>query len=440
MKNIRKNAYGYVTIALALAMVVVTAFNFMQPAASAQAEMVTVSENATIVTSPFTAAVQKVHGSVVGVTNYVSYQSSNSYNYGYSNPFGGFGFPFGGFGFPFGDGYGYGNGGNPYEGGGEDKEEEAQLVPQGSGSGVVVAKGYVLTNFHVVEDADALEVSVDEQTYSAKLMGTDEDKDLAVLFVEGLELEPVVLGDSDMLQIGDWAICIGNPLGFTGTTTVGVISALNREVSGNSTDAYGKRVTNTMIQTDAAINSGNSGGGMFNVAGELIGVPSMKYSNTSYGGASIEGIGMAIPVNVAKPLIEDVLAGKGNVNTEAASLTDAPKPRIGVSVSNMNSNHYAVKQGLLPTGAYISAVEEGAPADKAGIQVGDIVVEIDGNIITNTTEMTSYLQSKQVGDVVNMKVYRVKGGLNNVKGNDIPGGEYIDLQVELVMLDEAQKQ
>ena len=439
MKNIKKNVYGYLTIAVTLAMVIVTALSFVQPTASAEGQMVTISENATIVTSPFTAAVQKVHGSVVGVTNYKSYQPSN--NYSYSNPFGSFGFPFGGFGFPFGGGsYGYGN---PYQDGGKEKEEaEPQLVPQGSGSGVVVAKGYVLTNYHVIEDADALEVNVDEQAYSAELMGTDEAKDLAVLYVDGLELEPVVLGDSDVLQIGDWAICIGNPLGFTGTTTVGVISALNREVSGQSTDAYGKRVTNVMIQTDAAINSGNSGGGMFNVAGELIGVPSMKYSSSSYGGASIEGIGMAIPINVAKPLIEDVLAGKGNVQNEpsSASLTDAPKPRIGVTVSNMNASHYAVKQGLLPTGAYISAVEEGAPADKAGIEVGDIVVEIDGNIITNTNEMTSYLQKKQVGDTVQVKVYRVKGGLNNVQGSDIPSGEYIDLEVELAMLDEPQKQ
>jgi len=438
MKNIRKNAYGYVTIALALAMVVVTAFSFGQPAASAEGQMVTISENATIVTSPFTAAVQKVHGSVVGVTNYANYIPSN--NYSYSNPFGSFGFPFGGFGFPFGYGDGGNSYGNPYQDGGEDKDAEPQLVPQGSGSGVVVAKGYVLTNFHVVEDADALEINVNEQAYPAQLMGTDEAKDLAVLFVEGLEVEPVVLGDSDVLQIGDWAICIGNPLGFTGTTTVGVISALNREVAGKSTDDYGKRVTNAMIQTDAAINSGNSGGGMFNVAGELIGVPSMKYSSNSYGGASIEGIGMAIPINVAKPLIEDVLAGKGNVSSqpESASLTDAPKPRIGVTVTNMNTSHYAVAQGLLPTGAYISGVEAGAPADKAGMKEGDIVVQIDDKIITNTSDMTSYLQGKQVGDTVNVKVYRVKGGLNNVKGNDIPSGEYIDLKVELAMLDEQQ--
>ncbi len=424
MKNIKKNFFGYAAIVLALVMVTVTAF--VQPANTAEAEAVTISENATIVTSPFTAAVQKVHGSVVGVNNYtVQMTGGSSY---YNNPFGSFGF-----GFPFSYGYGYGN---PYGEEGESKE-----VLQGSGSGVVVAKGYVLTNYHVIEDASRLEVVIDEQTYPAQLMGTEETTDLAVLYVDGLTVEPVVLGDSDKLMIGDWAICIGNPLGFTGTTTVGVISALNREVTGNATDAYGKRATNLMIQTDAAINSGNSGGGMFNVAGELIGIPSLKYSSSSYSGASIEGIGMAIPVNVAKTLIEDVLAGKGNVQSapSAQSITSSGKPRIGVSVSNMNTSHYAVAQGLLPNGAYISAVEEGSPAEKAGIQVADIVVEIDGNIISNTTQMTSYLQSKQAGDVVKMKVYRVDGGLNNVEGNDIPDGEYIDLEVTLAVLDEIQQ-
>jgi len=422
----KKNLFGYAAAVLALVMIVTASFAAGQTGTVAQAEAVKVSENATIVTSPFTAAVQKVHGSVVGVNNYTTTRSNpNSYSY----PFGfGFGFGFGG------GNYGYGN---PYQ----DGEEEPRQVLQGTGSGVVVAKGYVLTNYHVIEDATALEVTSGEQVYPAQLMGTDEGLDLAVLYVDGMELEPVVLGDSDVLNIGDWAICIGNPLGFSGTTTVGVISALNREVSGNATDAYGKRTTNTMIQTDAAINSGNSGGGMFNVAGELIGVPSMKYSNTSYSGATIEGIGMAIPINVAKPLINAVLEGKGNVQSSpsSASITSGAKPRIGVSVSNMNPNHYAVANGLLPTGAYIENVEAGSPAEKAGIQIGDIVVEIDGTIITNTTGMTSLLQSKQAGDELNVKVYRVEGGLNNVEGSDIPDGDYIDLKVVLAILDEVQQ-
>ena len=429
MKNIRKNFFGYASIALALVMVTVTAFAFVEPGNTAGAEAVTISENATIVTSPFTAAVQQVRSKVVGVNNYTE-QMTGGRNYYYNNPFGGFGF-----GFPFGYGYGY-DYGNPYGG-----ENESKEVLQGSGSGVVVAKGYVLTNYHVIEDATRLEVVIDEQTFPAQLMGTEEATDLAVLYVDGLPTEPVVLGDSDVLQIGDWAICIGNPLGFTGTTTVGVISALNREVAGNAKDAYGKRATNLMIQTDAAINSGNSGGGMFNVAGELIGIPSLKYSSGSGNGASIEGIGMAIPVNVAKPLIQDVLAGKGNVQSEPAQegLVAGSKPRMGVSVSNTNPNHYYFAQGLLPSGVYIQEVEAGSPAEKAGIQVADIVVEIDGEIMSSSTKMTSYLQSKQAGDVVKVKLYRVDGGLNNVEGDDLPDGEYIDLEVKLEILDDVQQ-
>jgi len=421
MKNIKKNFFGYAAIVLTLVMVTVTAFAFTPPAATAEAETVTISQNATVVTSPFTAAVKKVHSSVVGVNNYTMQMSGGGYN------------PFYGFGFPFSYGYGYGN---PYG-----DEAESKEVLQGSGSGVVVAKGYVLTNYHVIEDATRLEVVIDEQTYPAQLMGTEEATDLAVLYVEGLNVEPVVLGDSDVLQIGDWAICIGNPLGFTGTTTVGVISALNREVAGNATDAYGKRATNLMIQTDAAINSGNSGGGMFNVAGELIGIPSLKYSSSSYSGASIEGIGMAIPVNVAKPLIEDVINGKGNVQSTPSteSITTSGKPRMGVSVSNTNSNLYFFSQGLLPSGVYISEVEAGSPAEKAGIQVSDIVVEIDGTIMSNTNQMTSYLQSRQPGDVVKVKLYRVDGGLNNVEGSDLPDGQYIDLEVTLELLDEVHQ-
>ena len=428
MKNIKKNLFGYAAIALTLMMVTVTAFAFANPGAVAQAEAVTITQNATVVTSPFTAAVQQVRSSVVGVNNYTMQMTGGS-NY-YYNPFGSFGF-----GFPFGYGYDYGYG-NPYGDEGESKE-----VLQGSGSGVVVAQGYVLTNYHVIEDATRLEVVIDEQTYPAQLMGTEEATDLAVLYVEGLNVEPVVLGDSDMLQIGDWAICIGNPLGFTGTTTVGVISALNREVTGSATDAYGKRATNLMIQTDAAINAGNSGGGMFNVVGELIGIPTLKYSSSGSSGSSIEGIGMAIPVNVAKPLIEDMINGKGNVKSAPSTegITSSGKPRMGVSVSNTNPNHYFFAQGLLPTGVYISEVEEGSPAEKAGIQVADIVVEIDGEIMTNTSKMTTYLQSRRPGDVVKVKLYRVDGGLNNVEGNDLPHGEYIDLEVTLELLDEVQQ-
>ena len=420
-QSMKKNLFAYVAIALVLSMVIVTGAVLKQPS-TAGAEAVTVTENATVVTSPFTAAVQKVHDSVVGVNNYTTYTPRNNYSYG----------------FGFGYGYGYGNGSDDGISGGQSRQ-----VLQGSGSGVVVAKGYVLTNYHVVEDASMLEVTTDDKVYSAQLMGIDESKDIAVMYVDGLDLEPVVLGDSDQLQVGDWAICIGNPLSFTGTTTVGVISALNRSVSGNSTDAYGKRTTNTMIQTDAAINSGNSGGGMFNVAGELIGIPSMKYTGSAYSSASVEGIGMAIPINEAKDLINDVLAGKGNVqstpDTSGSSVSSGSRPRLGVTVQNVNSSNYAVANGLLPVGAYVAEVEAGSPAENAGIQVGDIIVDVDGNVIKSITELTNYLSGKAENDQVEVKVYRVEGGLNNVEDyQNMPDGDYIDLTVTLAILDDVK--
>ncbi len=415
MKTTRKNIFAYTAVALAFVLFVVAGVTMIRPGNSAGAEAVQVTENATVVTSPFTEAVQKVHGSVVGVNNYTTYSPRN---YGY-------GFNFG---------YGYGSRDDDSVTGGDSSRQ----VLQGTGSGVVVAKGYVLTNYHVVEDATMLEVTTDDKVYPAQLMGTDESKDIAVLYVDGLDLEPVVLGDSDQLSVGDWAICIGNPLSFTGTTTVGVISALNREVSGNATDAYGKRTTNTMIQTDAAINAGNSGGGMFNVAGELIGIPSMKYTGSAYSSARVEGIGMAIPINVAKDLINDVLNGKGNVQSQPAetgAVSSGSKPRLGVTVQNMNSSNYAVSNGILPTGAYVAEVESGSPAEKAGIQKGDIIVDVDGTVIKDITSLTSYLQTKQEGDQVAVKVYRVEGGLDNAESYDDLKGDYVDLTVTLAILD-----
>ena len=418
----KKNFFRSLSIILTLALAISLGTSLLQQDSTAGAESVTLSQNATVVTSPFTEAVKKVHGSVVGVNNYAM-------SYGY-NSFGDFGFPFG-----FGFGYGYGNG---------NQQSEPEEVLAGSGSGVVVAKGYVLTNYHVVEDATRLEIVSGGETYEAVLAGSDETLDLAVLKVTvDFPIEPVVLGDSDVLNVGDWAICIGNPLSFTGTTTVGVISALNREITNSTTDIYGRRTdsVNLMIQTDAAINAGNSGGGMFNVAGELIGVPSMKYTGSYMSATSVEGIGMAIPINVAKPLIEEVLAGKTNdaqANNSTGSnnsLTTAEKPRIGVTVANLNTNLAAIANGQLPNGAYIMEVEAGSPAEKAGIVPGDIVVEVDGTVIKNTTEMINILQNKKAGDTAAMKVYRVEGLDDMESYEEIPDGEYIDLVVELAILD-----
>lgn len=422
----KKTLKTYMAIALALAVVMAGSTALVRMNATAGAETATITENSTVVASPFTEAVEKVHGSVVGVSNYTNYTNTNSYGGLYG----------------FGYGFGFGNGGSR---GGEDSNRQ---VLQGTGSGVVVAKGYVLTNYHVVEDASMLEVTSGDNTYSATVAGYDENLDLAVLKVEDLPLEPVVLGDSDALKVGDWAICIGNPLSFTGTTTVGVISALNREVTSKSTDAYGRRTNNVnrMIQTDAAINAGNSGGGMFNVAGELVGVPSMKYTGSYYSTSTVEGIGMAIPINVAKPLIEEVLSGKTVANgassadstKDSSSVAPESRPRMGVKVKTISaSNSGAVAAGTLPTGAYISEVEKDSPAEKAGLQVKDIVVEVDGTIVSSSQEMVNAMASKKAGDTVEIKYFRMEGDESKWESYDDIQGDYHTVTVELAMLDET---
>ena len=422
MSTTRKGINMYVAIVLALLLVVGSLVTYSQLSTTATAETVKVSESATVVTSPFTEAVTKVKESVVGVNNYTNVSSRNSY---------------------YGFGFGSGSGSGRNE---QDSDTTSREVLQSSGSGVVVATGYVLTNYHVVDGATSLEVTSGDNTYTATIAGSDQDLDLAVLKVDNLDIEPVTLGDSDLLNVGDWAICIGNPLSFTGTTTVGVISALNREVTSENYDVYGRRqdLKNYMIQTDAAINSGNSGGGMFNVAGELIGVPSIKYTGSYYSRASVEGIGMAIPINAAKTLINDVLSGKvteeASVESGADTSIGAAKPRIGVTVANAGDYFsLPVQQGVLPKGAYVTGVEADSPAAKAGIATGDIIVEADGTVVSGTSQLIEVLQSKNAGDQVTVKFYRSEGLADAQTMDDIKDGEYQTVTVELAILDNVKQ-
>ena len=443
----KKRLLGYVAVALVCMMVGSALTLTINPIAQAE-ETVT-----TVVTSPFTAAIAEVRGSVVGVNNYQTVRYSNRNTYDLDDFFGDFGFPFGGFG-------GYG-GGNSY---GSDRglEEQVQEVLAGTGSGVVVGEGYVLTNFHVVEDATRLEISVKEEgkeeptTYASTLVAYDENLDVAVIYAPELKLTPVKLGNSDSLQVGDWAICIGNPLSeqFTGTVTVGIVSALDRAVSSTTYDKYGRKetITNTMIQTDAAINAGNSGGGMFSVTGELMGIPTLKYTGSAFSGTPVDGIGMCIPINAAKPIIEDVLKNNltENVSDTASAAEEATdtsligKPRMGVSVANINQNSTLVLQGILPKGVYVSEVEAGSPAEKAGMLPGDIIVDVDDTIVTNSAEMNTIISAKGVGDVLKVKVYRAPGLADlmeqgSVNPDDIPDGEYVDLEVVLAIVDEIKQ-
>lgn len=416
--NWRKHGIGYLAIALVITMVGFAAFNSF----GAKAESGTTdTANTVVVTSPFTEAIKEVKSSVVGVSNYqmVRYSTGGSWSWG----------------------FGYDRG-----------ESTTQEVEAATGSGVVIAEDTVLTNFHVVEDASSLKVTTGDDEFDATLLAYDENLDVAILKADGLNLPAVTLGDSDTLQVGDWAICIGNPLGeqLAGTTTVGIVSALNREVSSTTTDKYGLRgtVTNTMIQVDAAINSGNSGGGMFSVNGELMGIPTLKYTGSAFSGNTVEGIGMCIPINAAKPLIEDVLSGKvtGNAtagaNTNASGNTDLlnGKPRMGITITGINTSSAAVRSGQLPNGVYVTEVEEGSPAAEAGMQAADIIVDADNTVITSTSQLQEIIAEKSAGDTVEIKVYRVPGLADLTDADEIPEGEYITMTVTLEVVDSSVQQ
>ena len=265
---------------------------------------------------------------------------------------------------------------------------QTQAAAAGSGF-ILSADGYILTNYHVVENSDSITVSLyDGSEYDAALVGCDESNDIAVLKIDAEGLTPVVLGDSDNLNVGDQVVAIGNPLGeLTFSLTTGVVSALNREVTLSS------NVTMNLIQTDCAINSGNSGGALFNLYGEVIGITNAKYSSSSSSSeASIDNIGFAIPLNHVKNIVKSII--------ETGSIT---KPYIGVTVSSVSSE----AQGYgLPTGAAVRSVEADSPAAKAGLEENDIITEVDGTAINSSTELVNYVGEKTPGDELTFKVYR----------------------------------
>ena len=223
----------------------------------------------------------------------------------------------------------------------------------GTGSGVMVtAYGHVLTNYHVVENAAHVTVTSDGKEYDAAVVGSDSELDIAILQVPGLDLPVAPLGTAIRCRSASGLLSLV-PLGqeFERTVTVGVVSALDREIKDSSVDRYGRRYmkTNQMIQVDAAISSGNSGGGMFNILGQLQGIPTLKFDSNRGGsiygfssGPSIDNIGMCIPINAAKPLLQSVLEdyqGDAAIEGKQAAEADKPKPRIGVTIKTLASSH-----------------------------------------------------------------------------------------------------
>ena len=265
-----------------------------------------------------------------------------------------------------------------------------QTQSAAAGSGFILsADGYVLTNYHVVENSDSITVSLyNGEEYDATLVGCDQSNDIAVLKIDAEGLTPVVLGDSDNLNVGDQVVAIGNPLGeLTFSLTTGAVSALNREVTLSS------NVTMDLIQTDCAINPGNSGGALFNLYGEVIGITNAKYSSSSSGSeASIDNIGFAIPMNHVKNIVKSII--------ETGSIT---KPYIGVTVTAVSSEAQAYG---LPTGAAVRSVEEDSPAAKGGLEANDIITEVNGTAITSSSDLVSYVGEQAPGDELKLKVYR----------------------------------
>lgn len=264
-------------------------------------------------------------------------------------------------------------------------------VAQGTSSGsgfIITSDGYVVTNHHVVENATAIKVIAHDGTeYSATVKGSDANNDVAVLKVDAEDLPPVTLGSSNDLVIGDMVVAIGNPLGtLSATQTVGYVSGTNREVTTDNT------IIN-MIQTDAVINPGNSGGPLFNMRGEVVGITTAKYSGTTTSGASIEGIGFAIP-------IDDVLGIIGDLQ----NLGYVTGAYLGITVQDVDSE--AASRYGLPSGAYVASVVDGGAADRAGVQPKDIITGIGDIQVTSMTSLTRALRSFKAGDTTTITVVR----------------------------------
>ncbi len=289
---------------------------------------------------------------------------------------------------------------------------------EGCGSGIIVSQDdeylYIATNNHVVSGAETLTVLFcDDSTVSAEVKGTDESSDLAVVAValEDIEdetkdkIRTATFGDSSALKVGETAIAIGNALGYGQSVTTGVISALNREVSVQN-ESDGSTVTNELLQTDAAINPGNSGGALLNLKGEVIGINSVKYSETS-----VEGMGYAIPSASALPIIKQLITREVVSGSKSAYLGIS-----GVDVTDTVSDTYQMPQGV-----YVAQVIEGSGAANAGLQQGDIITKFDGRNITSMEEMQELMKYLSAGDTVNVTIERAQNG------------EYVEMELEIVL-------
>ena len=264
--------------------------------------------------------------------------------------------------------------------------QQSKRAQVGTGSGVIISPdGYIITNNHVIAGSEAISITLnDNKIYDAELIGTDEKTDIALLKVEAdHDLPFITFGDSDAAQIGEWVLAVGNPFNLTSTVTAGIISAKARDLSGRNSQSF--------IQTDAAVNPGNSGGALVNTNGELIGINTAITSQTG----SYIGYSFAVPSNIARKVVEDIIEF-GNVQNGI----------LGVSLLNKNSKE-AIEKGLNEiSGVYVADVTEQSGAQKAGIKIGDIITKIDNIDIIKFSDLSGYLKTKRPNDIVNVEIIR----------------------------------
>lgn len=380
MEKSTKRALSFsalIAAAVVFGMVVASSVN-ITPRSEAQREAAPAARARAAVAAPsFADIAQEAMPSVVSITSTDIVKGAQGRRN--VNPFGGEGDPFEFF-------FGQPPGGGGQRRGQQPDDEEHKQVQGGTGF-IISDDGYIVTNNHVIDGADKIEVRINnKEKYTAKLVGRDTATDLALLKVETKQrLVPIPLGDSEKLRVGEWVMAIGDPLAFDKTVTVGVVSAKDR--SGLTGDPATRSFEN-YIQTDAAINFGNSGGPLINVAGEVIGINTAIFRPA-------QNIGFAVPVNTLK-LILPQLRDKGKVT----------RGFLGINIVNVDADRAAAFNLKTEEGAFVESVEPGKPADKAGVKPGDTIVKVDGVTVKDTRDLIGYVSGKAPGSKVQLNVVR----------------------------------
>lgn len=356
-------------------------------------ELIRKSLNTKALETDFTIAAESTVNSVVSVKSFTAQRSRGSQGGGYVNPFDFF----------------FGPRGNQ---GGSNKQtpQSNEMQPLGLGSGVIIsADGYIVTNNHVIADADALEVTLnDNRTFKAQVIGKDATSDLALIKIDCEGLMAITFGNSESVKVGEWVLAVGNPFGFTSTVTAGIVSAKARSIS--SAIQGGSRIgLETFIQTDAAVNQGNSGGALVNSNGELVGINTAIYSQTG----NYTGYSFAIPSSIVEKVITDI--------KEYGAVQRAI---LGVSFVELTSE-LAKEKGItaINSGIYVAKVEENSAATEVGLKIGDIITKINGAKVNNTGDMMGEMSKYRPGDKIQVSYWRdnknnvVSVTLRNSQGN-----------------------